>query len=319
MKRKIFITGGQGFIGSSLADKLLRQGHEVASFDSLLHFIENPQYYNRCLELRKKRFRRKLSKTYHGDIRNFDEIKKAILDFKPHTVIHLAGLPMARVLENHKQEMIPINLYGTLNVLKVFEESKAERFVYTSSSMVYGHFKQTPQSEQFILDPINEYGATKAAGEYFVKLSKKEWVIVRPTSVYGFADCANRVTQLLLDAAYLKKPAWVVQGETLDFSYIEDVTDGFVKCATMPAATYQTFNISRGESRAASEFAQILKGYFPDFEFEIRKPGNQQVWRGPQDISKAQALLGFSPKYDIDKGIEEILLLNKKYDFYNFS
>jgi len=51
--------------------------------------------------------------------------------------------------------------------------------------MVYGHFKQTPQSEQFMLDPINEYGATKAAGEYFVKLSKKEWVIVRPTSVYG--------------------------------------------------------------------------------------------------------------------------------------
>jgi nucleoside-diphosphate-sugar epimerase len=319
MKRKILITGGQGFIGSSLTNKLLKLGHEVATLDAQLHFIENPEYYKRCLLLRKKRFKNKPSKVYKGDIRNFDEIKKIVFSFKPHTIIHLAGLPMARVLQNHKHEMIPINLNGTLNVLRAFEESTATRFVYTSSSMVYGHFKQTPQSEQFILDPINEYGATKAAGEYFVKQSQKEWVIVRPTSVYGFADCANRVTQLLIDAAYLKKPAWVVQGETLDFSYVEDVVEGFVKCAIMPKANQQTFNISRGVARAAAEFAAILQNYFPDFRYEIRNHENQQVWRGPQDITKAMTLLNFAPQYDIEKGIKEILEFNEQYDFYNFS
>lgn len=318
MKRKILITGGQGFIGSALTQKLLKLGHDVATFDALLHFIENPSYYNRCLELRKKKFRNRTSKVYEGDVRNIDEIRKALKDFKPHIVIHLAGLPMARVHENHKEEMTPINMYGTLNALKAFEESKAVRFVYTSSSMAYGHFKQTPQTEQFILDPINEYGATKAAGEYFVKLSNKEWVIVRPTSVYGFADCANRVSQLLIDAAAMKRSAWVVESETLDFSYIDDVAEGFVKCATLPAANQQTFNISRGESRAVTEYAEIVKKYYPRFEYEVRKPQNQQVWRGPQDISKARAMLGFNPKYDIEQGIAETVEYNKKYNFYNF-
>jgi UDP-glucose 4-epimerase len=318
MKKKIFVTGGHGFIGSALINKLVKQGHEVASFDAFLHFIENPSYYKQSLTLRKKRFKNRASKTYLGDIRNFDEIKKAINDFRPKVVVHLAGLPMARVHPKHKEEMTPINMHGTLNVLKAFEESKAERFVYTSSSMAYGHFKQTPQSENFILDPNNEYGATKAAGEYFVKLSQKEWVIVRPTSVYGFADCANRVTQLLLDAAFLKKPAWVVKGETLDFSYVDDVADGFVKCITLAKANHETFNISRGEARGATEFAEIIKQYFPNFVYEIREPSSQQVWRGPQDISKARSLLGFDPKYSIEKGVKETIKLIEKYDFYNF-
>lgn len=314
---KIFITGGAGFIGSFLTDKLLKKGHKVAIFDAYLNFINNDPYYKRCLEIRKKYFRKDPTKKYLGDIRDLKQLEKAVRDFKPNVIVHLAGLPIARVSQNHAHEMIPINMQGTFNVCKAFEKSNAKRFIFASSSMAYGHFMQTPQSEEFILNPINSYGATKAAGEYFVKLSKKEWVIIRATSVYGFTDCANRVTQLLIDAASQKRAAWVIKGETLDFSYIEDVVDGYIKCIFLPEAVSQTFNISRGEARAASEFAEILKQYYPDFKYEIREPSDHQVWRGPMDITKAKAILKFEPKYSIEQGIKETIKLIKKYDFYD--
>ena len=315
MNKRIFVTGGEGFIGSSLIHKLVDAGYETASYDAKLNFINNEPYYKKCLDLRKKIFNRP-TKLYRGDIRNSSSIKKAVVSFHPDVIVHLAGLPMARVAKQFEDQMLPINMQGTLNVLQVFEESKAEKLVYTSSSMAYGHFKQTPQTENFILNPVNAYGACKAAGEYFVKLSKKKWVIVRPTSVYGFADCANRVTQLLLDAALLNKPAWVVKGETLDFSYVEDVASGFLKAITSDNANFETFNISRGEARSSVEFAEALKKYIPNFTYEIREPSLQQVYRGPLDIQHARSTLHFEPKYSIELGIKKIMDLIEQYNFY---
>lgn len=314
---KIFITGGTGFIGSHLTDLLVQADHEVASYDASLSFIDRPDYHKRSLEVRKKYLPNHPSKEYVGDIRDIDTLRKDLEDFKPEVVVHLAGLPMARVADHHRKDMAPINMQGTLNVIDLFNEvESARRLVYTSSSMAYGHFKQFPQGELALLEPTNEYGACKAAGEYFVKLSEKEWVIVRPTSVYGFTDCANRVTQVLMDRAYTKKPAWVVQGETLDFSYVKDVARGFVSCVTMEEANHDTFNISRGESRTTEELAEIYKTYYPDFACDVKEADKKQVWRGPLDISSAQDELKFEPKYNLEDGIKETLDLVKEYDFY---
>lgn len=311
---KILVTGGNGFIGTSLVEKLIKNKHEVAVYDSTLSFIDKPKYSKAAVKHRKILFPHAPKKFFDADVRDKEALSQAFEKFNPEVVVHLAGLPMARPLPQYESQMIPVNMYGTLNVLEEFEKSPScKRIVYTSSSMTYGHFTLNPQPEDVILNPINSYGATKAAGEYFVKLSKKEWVIVRPTSVYGYADAANRVTQLLLDAALTKKPAWVVQGETLDLSYIEDVTDGFLQCIESPSAMYQTFNISRGEPRAASDFAEVLKEYFPKFTYEVREPSVQQVFRGALDISKARKFLGFDPKYSIEDGIKEILRLVKKH------
>ncbi len=311
---RVIVTGGFGFIGNSIVDKLAKQGYEVAIYDAFLSFIDKPKYYKTALSHRKKIFKNKPHLKIKADIRDRKKLFKAFKDFKPEVVLHLAGLPMARPLKKFESLMTPINLDGTLNVLEAFEKiPSARRIIYTSSSMAYGHFKKTPQPEEEILVPTNAYGATKAAGEYFVKLSTKEWVIVRPTSVYGYTDCANRVSQLLFDAALNNKSAWIVRGETLDFSYVEDVADGFVKCVESPSAMYQTLNISRGEPRTAADFAEIIKKCFPRFKYEIKEPTNQHVWRGALDISKAKKLINFEPKFNIEKGIEEIVNLMKEH------
>ncbi len=311
---KVLITGGNGLIGSAVAHKLLGRGYEVGVLDNNSSFINKPKYHKAALLHRKKLYKNKISYSLKGDIRNKAHVKKAFDEFNPNIVIHLAAIPMARPLPEFEDEMIPITLYGTLNVLEEFEKSSsATKIIYTSSSMTYGHFTKSPQPEDVILNPINSYGACKAAGEYFVRLSKKEWVIVRPTSVYGYTDAANRVTQLLLDAALTSKSAWVVRGETLDFSYVEDVAEGFALTVERPSAVYQTFNISRGEPRSATDFAEILKKHFPKFSYEVKEPTVQQVFRGAQDITKAKGFLDFSPQYGIEEGIKEILELVDEY------
>ncbi len=317
---RIFITGGKGFIGRNLVSKLLKLNHEVATFDKDFSFSKNPDYHKNSLRIREKYFKLKRNvQDIKGDIRDREHLRKAVEEFKPDVIVNLAGLPMARIAPEFRDDMTTINMQGAINVLDVFEDSQtAQKIIYTSSSMAYGHFTQVPQGEDSLLNPINTYGAAKAAGEYFTKLSKKEWVIIRPTSVYGFTDCANRVTQLLIDAAATGKPAWVVKGETLDFSYVDDVAEGFVKCITLPQAIYQTMNISRGEAVAASHYAELVKKHYPKFEYEVREPNAQQVWRGPLDITRAKNTLDFDPQYGIEKGLEETINLINEYGFYDF-
>lgn len=321
VKKRIFITGGEGFIGTYLARNLLNKGHEVATFDAYLNFTNKGKYYHQAMKIRKKYIPNNGLKRYKGDIRDYNLLCRKVKSFKPDILIHLAGLPMARVPENFADQLVPINMQGTLNVIDCFAKSNtAQKLVYTSSSMAYGHFKQVPQSEQMLLNPENVYGATKAAGEYFVRLLRdKDWVIIRPTSVYGFTDIANRVTQLLIDAAYLNKSgAWVGKGEKLDFSYIEDVAKGFELATLKSKANGHTLNISKGVGRSISDFAEYLQKVYPNFKFDKKAPATDEPYRGPLDISLAKNILNFNPKYNIEEGIDETLELIQRYDFYNF-
>lgn len=311
---KILVTGGAGFIGSYLVEKLIDLSHDVGIYDNYLNFTNNPKYYQYALVARNKMFKNKPHKIYKADIRERNKLKRAIADFRPEVVVHLAGLPMARVPKNHAKLMVPINLIGTINVLDAFEQSSdTKKIIFASSSMSSGHFLEDLQKENSLLNPRNAYGSTKAAAEYFVKLSKKEWVIVRPICVYGFTDCSNRVTQLLLDAAITKQKAWIVDGEKLDLTYIDDVVEGLIRCILDQKAVGQTINISAGKAVTVKYFAELVKAYFPNFKYENKQPMSSQVNRGGLDISRAKRLLGYHPNYNIKKGLEKTLSLMSKF------
>src|SRR5258706_11629967 len=108
MKKRISITGGVGFSGAPVVDRLLALGHEVASYDSFLNFIDNEAYYKQCLKIRRKYYAQP-AKIYRGDIRNEKQLEKAVKDFRPHVIVHLAGLSMARPLKKYEDQVVPIN------------------------------------------------------------------------------------------------------------------------------------------------------------------------------------------------------------------
>jgi len=311
---KILISGGNGFIGSYLTNALIKKGHQVYNIDKFLNFTDNGYYYQKILKLRTLMFSEKPIKTYDADIRKPRELKNVFSDCKPEIVVHLAAITMARPPKKFEHLLGPINLNGTLNMLTAFENTpSAKRFIFPSSSLAYGHFVKNPQPEESFLNPIGEYGIMKAASEYIIRMTKKEWVILRPTSIYGFTDCANRVTQLLFDAAIDGKPAWVVKDEAMDFTYIDDAVDGFVRAIEKPQAKNQIFNISRGKSRTAEDFAAIVKKYFPNFYYEVKPKSKNVVVRWTQDIRKANRIIGFKPDFDIEDGIRKTYRLMKKY------
>ena len=139
--------------------------------------------------------------------------------------------------------------------------------------------------------------------------------IIRPSAVYGPTDMNNRVSQIFIDNA-MKNIDLKIMGkdEKLDFTYIEDIVDGFYKAATKPKGINQTFNITYGNSRSLKDYASELKKYFPNIKYKIFKRDSFRPIRGTLSIKKAEKLLGYKPKYNIEKGIKEYIKFKKKYN-----
>lgn len=317
--KRVFITGGCGFVGSYLARELLKEGCEVLLFDAFLNYIDPfTSNYQHFLKERMKDLIGKV-RIERGDIRVQKRIQQIMNDWKPEGVVHLAALPSAKESTMYPTEALQINVDGTLSVLEGIKAcGSVKRFVFTSSSFVYGHFKRPIADEEHPTDPIDVYGGTKLTGEILTKSYASQhdfqYVIVRPSAVYGFGDCNRRVTQILIDNAMRGKPLILHGGghSKIDFTYATDVADGFRRALLVPEGANQTFNITRGNARSVLEFATEVKKHFPKAEL-IEKPSDtSRPERGTLSIEKAKKLLGYNPKVDIEQGIAEYITLLKE-------
>lgn len=310
--RKVFITGGCGFIGSYLTRELLKQGFELFLFDAFVNFIDpfesNYQFF---LKARMDGLRDK-ARIERGDIRVQKRIQQVMNDWQPDAVIHLAALPSAKESTLYPTEALQINVDGTLSVLEGVKAcGSVHRFIFTSSSFVYGNFKRDIADEEHPTEPIDVYGGTKLTGEILTRAYAKqhgfEYVIVRPSAVYGFGDCNRRVSQIMIENAMRGKPLVLHGGghSRIDFTCATDVADGFARALTTPGAANQVFNITRGNARAVREFALEVKKHFPDAQL-IEKPTDaSRPERGTLSIEKARKVLGYNPKVDIEQGVAE--------------
>jgi len=308
----ILITGGAGFIGYYLTKELLKRGDKVIVYDAFLNYVSPlKSHYQGYLKLRLKEINDKVE-LVRGDIRNKGLFLRTLRKYKPEKVVHTAALPIATASNEFSEDAMEINLNGTVNVLEAIREcSFVKRFIYTSSSMVYGNFEYTPADEKHPTNPIDVYGGTKLAGEILTKAYSKrfdmEYVIIRPSTVYGPTDANRRVSQIFVDNALQSKPLVLENGGTskLDFSYVEDVAHGFLLALDSPKAANEIFNITKGEGRSIKEFAQILSKIIPNVKM-IEKPATfERPERGALDISKARKLLGYDPKYPLEKGLKK--------------
>ncbi|MBU0953702.1 MAG: GDP-mannose 4,6-dehydratase [Nanoarchaeota archaeon] len=308
---KIFITGGAGFIGYHLAKKLVADGDEVIVFDSFLNYID-PQK-SRYLDYLKLRldFLEKNAKIIRGDIRHKSHLLNSLRQEEPDCIVHLAALPIATASNKFPEDAIDINFNGTVNVLEAIRTSNTvEKFILTSSSMVYGNFQKIPADENHPTNPLDVYGATKLSSEKLTKAYATQYgvkySIIRPSAVYGPTDANRRVTQIFIENAFTKKPITLHNGgqSKLDFTFVDDIAEGFRLAIKSKKAVGETFNITRGEGRSLKEFVDILRTMIPGIQTTEEPPDVKRPERGAMDISKARTLLGYDPKYSLEEGMK---------------
>ncbi|MCA9061611.1 MAG: NAD-dependent epimerase/dehydratase family protein [Planctomycetaceae bacterium] len=312
---RILVTGGAGFIGSRVVHQLVAMGHEVSIYDAFKRYSvpHNLQYKDpHYLRLGSIADRIRIE---FGDTRDVSRMRRVILDVRPQRVLHLAALPIADASNEHTGEAITSIFTGTVNLMEILRElPELERFVYVSSSMVYGDFVQEPALETDPQCPRDVYGGTKYAGEILTQTYGRRYdlpfAIVRPSAVYGPYDTNRRVVQIFVENAMQGHPITLHQGGSarLDFTYVDDTAHGMVQTLLHPAAAGECFNITYGHGYSLKELADNLREYFPDLDVRSNNEGmTRRPRRGALSIEKAKRLIDYKPRYSLEDGLYEVV------------
>lgn len=304
---KILITGGAGFIGSYLTQELKQAHHNVIVYDAFRHFAKDGDYAKACKQ-RKSLLKNAL--IIRGDVRDKFLFRDVLEKEKPEVIIHLAAIATMNPREPFRDDIMNVNLLGSMNVIdEAAHADSVKRLILASSSMAYGDFAVIPQTENSSLHPINLYGASKAMSEIYLQSvftqHNKEWIVIRPSAVYGAMDCNNRVIQIFLERAMDDQDLFVKKDEILDFTYVTDTAQGFFKAVTTNNFN-DTYNITRGQGRKVSEAAEIIGSYFPQVKIKLQESvvTDKRPVRGELSIAKAREKLDYNPEYSLEDGIE---------------
>ena len=284
--QKAFITGGAGFIGSRVVREFLSADYEVTVFDSFKQYVAPDPHAKPINLLTRLADVSDDISLVTGDTLNKDFLRRALNNFKPDVIVHMAALPLANVAIEQTEEAFDSILSSTVNILEVVRDfDHACPVVYTSSSMVYGDFHTSSVTEEAPKDPKDIYGSIKLAGEIISAGYRKRYGIdvrtVRPTAVYGPFDANQRVL----------------------YKFITRALNGIYRIATIDAAAGETFNIARGKSETLSTAVSIISETIGDVKVEYGEVPSHIPNRGTLDVTKARELLGFEPQYGLEQAL----------------
>jgi nucleoside-diphosphate-sugar epimerase len=318
--KRVALVGGAGFIGHNLAIELKERGADVHVIDglavnNLLHYTglppdtPNRELYIRIIQQRLDKLNAAGVPITVQDARDYHALSHVLAAIEPQVVVHLAAIAHAG-----RSNKDPMSTFGhslrTLENALDYARDNAERFIFFSSSMVYGNFMEPEVSEDHPLDPIGIYGALKLAGEKVVIAYKQvfdlDYTIIRPSALYGPGCVSRRVSQIFIESA-LVGDTLRVDGdgdERLDFSYIDDVVDGVVRAIGHPDARNQSFNITTGASRTLAELIEIVREHFPEVDVEYVERDALRPYRGTLSIEKARRMIGYNPQTSLEEGLD---------------
>ena len=304
---KILVTGGLGLIGHNVVHKLEALGHQVVIVDNMTTYGLIPQdELDYLLAERKKKI--KTNQIYRCDIRSESGIGNLMTNHQFDAVVHLASFPRQKVVNVDPVEGSRVMSEGLLNLLELSTKHKINKFVYVSSSMVYGDFTDQVR-EDAECRPQGQYGILKLAGEWLVRDYTRKTginhVILRPSAVYGPLDVEDRVISKFLLTA-MRGGIIKVNGatETLDFTYVEDAADGVVAATLKDTANNRTFNITKSHSWTLLQAAELAVKLIGSGTIEVRDKDKDFPSRGALNIDAARQYLDFNPKVDIEEGFK---------------
>jgi nucleoside-diphosphate-sugar epimerase len=302
----ILITGGLGLIGHNVAEKLEGLGHNIAITDTRTNYGCIPTAEIDYL-ISQRILRIQTSQIHAIDISSMEGVQWLFQKYRPELVIHLASFPRQKVVNASPQMGSRAMSEGLLNLLEAAKQYKTKKFVYTSSSMVYGDFADDV-TEDAVCRPQGQYGILKLAGEWLIRDYQRVDIahtILRPSAVYGPTDVEDRVISKFLLKA-MRGETLKVNGvtETLDFTYVDDAAQGIVDAALSSITDNQTYNITKSHSTtllAAAEMAVKLAG---SGNIEVADRDKDYPSRGALNIDRARRDFGFDPRVDVAEGFE---------------
>jgi nucleoside-diphosphate-sugar epimerase len=305
---KILVTGGLGLIGHHVVNKLESLGHDIVITDTRTTYGIIPQdEIDYLMDERLKKI--KTEQIYNIDISNADSIDWLIQKHQPAIIIHMASFPRQKVVNNNPAMGARTMMEGLMNLCESAKKHNVCKFLYISSSMVYGDFTDDVV-EDYNCKPQGQYGIMKLSGEHIVKdYSRRNCfshTIIRPSAVYGPLDVEDRVIAKFMLTA-MRDGTLKVNGasETLDFTYVEDAADGIVAAALSENTNNKTYNITKSHSRSLLDAANLAVKIVGKGTIEVKDKDADFPSRGALNIDAARKDFGYDPKVDVEEGFQK--------------
>ena len=314
----VALVGGGGFIGHNLALKLQKLGAEVHVIDSLQvnnlgaftsgwNPSPNNELYINLVNQRLELLRQAKIALHVIDARDYHVFNRCLTQIKADVVVQLAAVAHANRANKDPFSTFDHGMRTLENALDTVRPF-SPRFIFFSSSMVYGNFEGDAVTEERVCEPLGIYGALKYGGEKLViaynQVFGLPYTIIRPSALYGERCVSRRVGQAFIENA-LRGQTLTINGDgndTLDFTYIEDLVDGICLAIAKEEATNQIFNLTYGSARSLNQMADLITEYFPDVKIEHHPRDALMPERGTLSIDKARRLLGYEPQFPLEKG-----------------
>jgi len=302
--RRVLVTGGAGFIGSSLVDALLSRENEVVCYDNLSPYYSGKEG-NFKIHLTNAQY-----KFIQADILDATALKKAAEGMN--YIFHLAAQPGVRHSLLYPELVARTNVEGTVGLLEAARIAGVHSVIFASSSSVYGNPRKMPVQESESLNPISPYGASKVAGEEYCKtystLYGMRITALRYFTVYGPRQRPDMAVRLFLREIENNRPVTVFGDgkQTRDLTFVDDIVAGTIASAEANLGKYEVLNLGAGHRIELLELIKTLArlaGKAHSFECKFEEPKAGDVSHTHADCSKARRLIGFNPRTSLEDGL----------------
>ncbi len=306
--KRVLVTGGSGFIPSHLVRRLVNSGADVAIITKYNSVFDNVRLSDVWSKI----------KVIEADIRNQDSLKQ-IKNFEPELIYHMAAYNHVGDSFTHVAESMDVNGKGTANVIEAYDNY--EKFVYISTSEVYGYQEKVPFEEDAYPNPISPYSVGKYSGELYcrmkMRMNKLPIAVIRPFNTFGPYQSMRAIIPELIIKCLNGEEIKTTEGkQTREFNYVSNIVDGLVLAGEKKASVGKVINLGSGVEIPIKELVlKIHKLTSSKSELKIGALDYRptEIWRMSASNSRAKEFLGWTPKIDFETGLINAINWCKKY------